>query len=414
MREDTIALRNLQRFQQPVNQQSLEGSERIFFQQQRRKLKAYMHTLASKGDDLSLNEALVTADLARVPLDEAQQTLLFTSPMANRYASTWDPNSPRSKYGLECSPRSIKSRAFHNSLDYSMLKPTSVESHLRMYAMKEASAIAAERAREEEARQAAQARPTEVDKGQSLVVQPLTDDQLRMVHKTVKTRLATKFNGVASAFRDLDRDGTGTITPQECVEAMMRLNVGVPRKFIEHLVNMADYDRDGEINYQEFSRILNCDDITTIKPPEDADKGPAKSTKELYWKPGITRQEMISSANKFKDMLLERGGHAKMFRKIDEDKSGKCSRKEIRWLTKNLNLETVIRPEVLEALIDLMDVDNDDQIGYVEFSRILNSDDPLSMPAATTVSRENTEEQKPKKLTKAERKLRNKIDVGLR
>ena len=34
---------------------------------------------------------------------------------------------------------------------------------------------------------------------------------------------------------------------------------------IDHLVNVADYDRDGEINYQEFARILTCDDITKIK-----------------------------------------------------------------------------------------------------------------------------------------------------
>ena len=45
-------------------------------------------------------------------------------------------------------------------------------------------------------------------------------------------------------------------------------------------------------------------------------------------------------------MLAERGGIHKMFRAIDEDKSGWASRKEMRMLMLNLNLETIIKPKV--------------------------------------------------------------------
>ena len=71
-----------------------------------------------------------------------------------------------------------------------------------------------------------------------------------MVHKTLKQRLSTQFADIRSAFRMFDKDKSGHISPDECVDALMRLNVGLPRKFIEHIVNIADYDRDGEINYQ--------------------------------------------------------------------------------------------------------------------------------------------------------------------
>ena len=36
----------------------------------------------------------------------------------------------------------------------------------------------------------------------------------------------------------------------------------------------------------------------------------------------------------------------------------------------HLNLETVVRPPILEELMNLMDVDGDDQIRYNEFARI--------------------------------------------
>ena len=88
------------------------------------------------------------------------------------------------------------------------------------------------------------------------------------------------------------------------------------------------------------------------------------------WKPGIKKSELRNAQAKIKDMLEERGGITKMFRIIDEDKSGWCSRKELRMLMVHLNLETVVRPPILEELMNLMDVDGDDQIRYNEFARI--------------------------------------------
>lgn len=53
---------------------------------------------------------------------------------------------------------------------------------------------------------------------------------------------------------------------------------------------------------------------------------------------------MFNSQSKLRDMIFERGGLTKMFRMIDEDKSGQCTRLELRQLVLNLNLDTVIRP----------------------------------------------------------------------
>ena len=78
------------------------------------------------------------AKLAGVPLHQEHQTLLFQTPYANRYASTWDQESPRSAYGLECSPRSVKWRAFEAALQHGRMIPQSVEAQLQKYAATDA------------------------------------------------------------------------------------------------------------------------------------------------------------------------------------------------------------------------------------------------------------------------------------
>ena len=124
-------------------------------------------------------------------------------------------------------------------------------------------------------------------------------------------------------------------TWQECTDALLSLNVGVPRKWIDHLVNVADYDRDGEINYQvppppahpphsplspskplpsplppqEFARILTCDDITKFKKAGAEEEGLVdKSEAQWYNKEkGLTFKEMKMAQTKMRDMLHDRG-----------------------------------------------------------------------------------------------------------
>jgi len=180
-------------------------------------------------------------------------------------------------------------------------------------------------------------------------------------------------------------------------------------------VNVADYDGDGEINYAEFANILTADDITKIKNnnnrsadgPIDVD---AMAQKKDYYKPGLKKSEMRAAQQKVRDMLLERGGLTKMFRNIDEDKSGMCSRAEVRQLILNLNLESIVRPAVLEELICLMDVDSDDAISYKEFARAVTADDVFDMKEV----KETVKQESPKqKMTKKEKRLLERRSLGL-
>jgi len=393
---------------------SEQSQNRITRNQQREQMKKLMRSVANEREELPISDLLLTAELANVPLSDAQKQLLFTTPYANAYASTWEPNSPRSQYGLECTPRSVKWRQFHAALEHSRLQTADgVDAALRHYASKEARMIADAKRRDDEAKELARSRaeatgkPTESMKG-------ISDDQLRMVHKIVKSRLSTQFNDLRSTFLAFDRDHSGNISASECTDALMSLNVGVPRKWIDHLVNIADYDRDGEINYSEFARILTCDDIVSIKKAGAEEEGLVVK-KDAFWKPGITMAEMKSAQSKINDMLHERGGMTKMFRQIDEDKSGFCSRQELRQLIFNLNLSTVIRPAVIEELIGLMDEDGSDNISFGEFARVVSSDDVLHMSDDLTKGDHMPPPKKPppKKLTKREKRLQMKRDLGM-
>ena len=83
----------------------------------------------------------------------------------------------------------------------------------RRYASKEADAIAKVKAEQQKANEVAA--KAAAKQGKSVdPVRTLTDEQLRMVHKTVKTRLSTQFANMREMFKSMDTDRSGTISPE--------------------------------------------------------------------------------------------------------------------------------------------------------------------------------------------------------
>jgi len=382
------------------------AQERMLLNNQRHKMKKLLQHIANDKEEVPVSDLLLTAELANVPLTDEQKQLFFTTPLATRYAATYEATTPRSQYGLECSPRSVKWRAFNEALKHSKLQSAEgVEMALKRYADKEVAAVEEQKRRDAEAAALA-VRRAEATGKKPETTKGISDEQLRMVHKIVKQRLSTQFSEIRTAFRAFDNDKSGNISAAECTDALMALNVGVPRKWIDHLVNIADYDRDGEINYSEFARILTADDIVSIKKAGAEEEGLVERKWDIY-KPGLTKTEMRSAQTKVREMLVARGGLTKMFRSIDEDKSGACSRAELRLLIRHLNLDQVVRPPVLEELLNLMDVDGDDSISFKEFARVVTAGDVFDMTEVKVVEKEEK-----KKMTKREKRLQQKRAYG--
>ena len=135
----------------------------------------------------------------------------------------------------------------------------------------------------------------------------VTDAQLRNTHAIMKGRLEQLYGGVLSyirkAFLYLDKDNTGTITPDELVDGMLSLNVNVPRHLLEHLINVCDYDRDGEIGYPEFARILQADDIVDIKAAGAEEEGLILKQPPKQYRNGITVEQMLTAHRQLKEFL---------------------------------------------------------------------------------------------------------------
>ena len=57
-------------------------------------------------------------------------------------------------------------------------------------------------------------------------------------------------------FAIFDKDGDGYLSHAELKEALHKMGEKFTDEEIEHLIREADLDRDGEINYREFKRVI--------------------------------------------------------------------------------------------------------------------------------------------------------------
>jgi len=69
----------------------------------------------------------------------------------------------------------------------------------------------------------------------------------------------------------------------------------------------------------------------------------------------------------------------KVFRAMDDDHNGWCDRNELLTLPHRTNLHYLLPRPVLEALIDLMDIDGDGRILYKEFVKVIMAEDLFNL-----------------------------------
>jgi len=208
----------------------------------------------------------------------------------------------------------------------------------------------------------------------------VSDDQLRAVHQTVKQRLETTYGGVLSyirrAFLFFDQDNTGSITPEELAEGLLALNVNVPKHMLEHMINVCDINRDGEIGYKEWARIMSADDITEIKVKGAEEEGLVLKAPPKEYLPGILVDEVVEAHGRLKEFLnAENSRFRAIFRKMDEDKNGWADRHEMMMLPLMTGTEPFIRPALMKVFVDFMDIDGDERILYKEFVKVFTADD---------------------------------------
>ncbi|XP_057354111.1 calmodulin-like [Manis pentadactyla] len=66
-----------------------------------------------------------------------------------------------------------------------------------------------------------------------------------------------KKQGLQEAFRVFDVDGNGYISVDELKQVMAKLGEELSQEVLEAMIHEADVDQDGQVNYEEFVRILS-------------------------------------------------------------------------------------------------------------------------------------------------------------
>ncbi|KAM6214861.1 calmodulin-like protein 5 [Rhynchocyon petersi] len=116
---------------------------------------------------------------------------------------------------------------------------------------------------------------TELGQAMEALGQDLTEDELKTLMAMVDTdgdgvisfqefleAIAKRRGGLSSekdmqaAFREFDENGDGHITVAELKQAMGKMGVKLSEEEVDQMIREADTDKDGQVNYEEFVRIL--------------------------------------------------------------------------------------------------------------------------------------------------------------
>ncbi|CAE7438636.1 cal-1 [Symbiodinium sp. CCMP2592] len=155
-------------------------------------------------------------------------------------------------------------------------------------------------------------------------VQTVTDDMRKQV--------------VQSTFRAADTNGNGTLSRHEIGSLMRRLAVSVTAQEIDTLMKEADVNRDDQIDYEEFATWML-----------------------------ITRRGLIS-AKLTEDLGSAADVVRASFRVWDSNGNGLISKAEVRKL---LLQACKMNAKDVEILAEVMDTDDDGQIDYDEFVKVI-------------------------------------------
>ena len=133
--------------------------------------------------------------------------------------------------------------------------------------------------------------------------------------------------GFQELFKRFDKDNDGKVTREECQEVLESIFGELPKKTILKMVNYADFNSDGTIDYREFGDIM--------------------------------RQRI-----RIKDSFL------KEFQMIDKNGDGKLCPQELKEVINKLG--TVKKSDAeIDQIIQNVDEDGDGYLDYNEFLKLI-------------------------------------------
>ncbi|NWR57121.1 EFHB protein, partial [Bucorvus abyssinicus] len=92
---------------------------------------------------------------------------------------------------------------------------------------------------------------------------------LTAVRQSLKKANYENFDILVEAFRHYDKNGDGMIDKDDLQKSCFQLNLNLDDELLETLFDCCDLDKDGRINYLEFTNFLNWKDKMAVKEFEE-------------------------------------------------------------------------------------------------------------------------------------------------
>lgn len=257
--------------------------------------------------------------------------------------------------------------------------------------------------------------------------------------ETVRRRIADGLlerGTINEIFNKIDADGSGDVDIAELVTALGKMGLSIVTQDADDLLLEIDADGDGKISFGEFEAFMKSDQTSSkvksfdvklqqrrrnqqtsqvaindsvssaVSFGKQADQTmqsdynnmtngkpmpPARRTsfalghdvkrESFYAEREFRRVEKREQVRKtLSSRLAQEGGVSKLFAKIDSDKSGDISVKEMKRSLDKMGLS--IMHQDSEAIINAMDSDNSGKVSEVEFTQFLGSDHQKAMKEA--------------------------------
>jgi len=220
----------------------------------------------------------------------------------------------------------------------------------------------------------------------------ISETELRAAHTKIREHFSTRFSQVRRGFMLLDEDASGKLSYAELRSILLMFNLQIPSKHVQKIIELADMDGNGSIDYAEFARIISAEDICSLKNTLSNNPDTAANyrrteglTRKKYregpaqMRPGVTEAEVNYAAAQFKGELEEKYSRlTDAFKYIDSDRTGTLDRPEVKRLLVAFNIPD-IKEETIDTLIDFADYDGDGEVNYAEFARMLHSKNIFAM-----------------------------------
>ena len=82
----------------------------------------------------------------------------------------------------------------------------------------------------------------------------ITEKELKASHDKIRNHFATRFTEVRRGFRLLDEDHSGRLDRDELKAVLMMFNLDIKAHLIDKIIDIADADGSGDIDYAEFAQ----------------------------------------------------------------------------------------------------------------------------------------------------------------